>query len=58
MSFVSHDINHCIVGSEEGNIYTVQRLSNKSGIVDVYDAHFGPVTSVHCHPGDSFSNVF
>ncbi|XP_054164371.1 cytoplasmic dynein 1 intermediate chain 2-like isoform X2 [Oppia nitens] len=61
MSFPLGDYNNFIIGSEEGSVYTACRHGTKAGILDVFDGHQGPVTSVDCHSALSqidFSHLF
>ncbi len=61
MSFPLGDHNNFIIGSEEGAVYSACRHGTKAGILDVFDGHQGPVTSVDCHSAHSqidFSHLF
>ena len=61
MSFPLGDYNNFVIGSEEGSVYTACRHGTKVGILDVFDGHQGPVTSVDCHSAATqidFSHLF
>jgi len=61
LSFLHADVNNFVVGSEEGSVYTACRHGNRTGIVDVYEAHSAPVlgVSTHCTSGAvDFSHLF
>lgn len=61
MSFPLGDYNNFIIGSEEGSVYTACRHGSKAGILDAFEGHQGPVTSVNCHNAQSqidFSHLF
>ncbi|XP_023235090.1 cytoplasmic dynein 1 intermediate chain 1-like [Centruroides sculpturatus] len=49
ISFPTGDYNNFVVGSEEGILYAACRHGTKPGIVDVFEGHQGPVTSVNMH---------
>lgn len=49
ISFPSGDFNNFVVGSEEGILYSACRHGTKPGIMDVFEGHQGPVTSVNMH---------
>nr|CAG4644687.1 EOG090X03UT [Leptodora kindtii] len=55
------DINNFIVGSEEGTIYSACRHGPRSGIVDTYEGHQGPIRGLDCHNSHGpidFSHLF
>ncbi|XP_002156043.2 cytoplasmic dynein 1 intermediate chain 2 isoform X1 [Hydra vulgaris] len=60
-SFQPGDVNNFVVGSEDGSIYSAQRHGSKAGIVEQFDGHHGPVTSIDYNavPGPiDFSHLF
>lgn len=48
-SFMNGDSNNFVVGTEEGSVYTACRHGNKTGLLDSFEGHQGPVTGVHSH---------
>ncbi|XP_043218882.1 cytoplasmic dynein 1 intermediate chain-like isoform X3 [Amphibalanus amphitrite] len=61
LAFPQAEVNNFILGSEEGNLYTACRHGSRSGIQEVYEGHWGPVTGVSAHtaPGPlDFSHLF
>ncbi|GAA6102374.1 cytoplasmic dynein 1 intermediate chain 1 isoform X1 [Tachysurus ichikawai] len=61
MAFPADDVNNCVVGSEEGPVYSASRHGSKKGIKEIFKGHQGPVTGISCHnavgPID-FSHLF
>eukprot|EP00301_Raphidiophrys_heterophryoidea_P005564 c12324_g1_i1.p1 GENE.c12324_g1_i1~~c12324_g1_i1.p1 ORF type:complete len:646 (-),score=169.97 c12324_g1_i1:404-2341(-) len=49
-SFVDGDSNTCVVGSENGELFTVARMTYSDPVVATHSRHDGPVTGVSCHP--------
>ncbi|CAG0920489.1 unnamed protein product [Notodromas monacha] len=45
--------NYFLVGSEEGTLYSGCRHGSKTGILESYEGHHGPVTGLDPHPGSS-----
>lgn len=43
--------NYFLVGSEDGALYSGCRHGSKTGILDSYDGHHGPITGLDPHPG-------
>lgn len=62
MSFPMGDYNNFILGSQEGSVYSACRHGAKTGILDVFEGHHGPVTAVDFHNATStqadFSHLF
>lgn len=56
MSFVDENVNHFLVGSEDGRIYAGSRHGNESGISVAYEGHQGPITSISAHPINESAN--
>ncbi|OEH78660.1 dynein intermediate [Cyclospora cayetanensis] len=53
VSFAEAEVNDLCLGSEDGCIMTANIHGNKAGVMDVYEAHGGALTSLHFHPGPS-----
>ncbi|XP_054711896.1 cytoplasmic dynein 1 intermediate chain 2-like isoform X2 [Uloborus diversus] len=49
MAFPHDEFNNFVVGSEDGIVYSACRHGNKTGIVDVFESHQGPVTAISTH---------
>jgi len=47
--FPKQDVNNFIVGSEEGSVFTACRHGSKTGVLDSFDGHSGPVTGIGTH---------
>ncbi|UXI18717.1 calcium-responsive transactivator [Sarcoptes scabiei] len=62
MSFPQADYNNFILGSQESYVYSACRHGAKAGILDVFEGHQGPITSVDFHSAPStqvdFSHLF
>lgn len=62
LSFPPGDFNNFIVGSEEGNVYTACRHGTRTGIMDSFEGHQGPVTGIDCQGAQQgpvdFSHLF
>eukprot|EP01094_Clydonella_sp_ATCC50884_P003674 TRINITY_DN1279_c3_g1_i2.p1 TRINITY_DN1279_c3_g1~~TRINITY_DN1279_c3_g1_i2.p1 ORF type:complete len:435 (-),score=129.89 TRINITY_DN1279_c3_g1_i2:222-1526(-) len=43
-------VNRCVVGTEDGGVYSVVRHGSNQGISEKLEGHFGWVTGVHLHP--------
>nr|CAG4651719.1 EOG090X03UT [Triops cancriformis] len=55
------DISSFLLGSEEGNVYSVSRHSSRAGVVETYEGHTAPVTALNCHSSYGsidFSHLF
>ncbi|KAK2721255.1 cytoplasmic dynein 1 intermediate chain-like isoform X3 [Artemia franciscana] len=55
------DVNTFIVGSEDGSVYSACRHGSKSGVMELYDGHYGPVTGISSHGASGpldFSHLF
>jgi dynein intermediate chain len=56
-----NDSSTFIVGTEEGNVYTVNRFDRagvKAGLNDMYTGHYGCVTALTTHPKTEFQDLF
>lgn len=51
VSFAEAEVNDLCLGSEDGCLMTANIHGNKAGVMDVYEAHAGALTSLHFHPG-------
>ncbi|CDJ37717.1 dynein intermediate chain, putative [Eimeria tenella] len=51
VSFAEAEVNDLCLGSEDGCLMTANIHGNKAGVMDVYEAHGGALTSLHFHPG-------
>ncbi|XP_015918252.1 cytoplasmic dynein 1 intermediate chain 2 isoform X2 [Parasteatoda tepidariorum] len=49
MAFPNDEFNNFVVGSEDGLVYSACRHGSKSGIVDSFESHQGPVTAISTH---------
>ncbi|XP_076337983.1 cytoplasmic dynein 1 intermediate chain 1-like isoform X2 [Tachypleus tridentatus] len=61
LSFPHGEFNNFVVGSEEGSVYTACRHGSKAGVMDMFEAHQGPVTGVDAHRAQGnidFSHLF
>ncbi|KAF5304244.1 hypothetical protein FQA39_LY09771 [Lamprigera yunnana] len=61
LDFPHSDVNNFVVGSEEGAAYSACRHGAKTGIVDTYDGHQGPITGISVNAvqgGIDFSHLF
>lgn len=61
MDFPTVDVNHYVLGSEEGTVYSASRHGSKAGICEMFEAHQGPVTGISCHSAVGsvdFSHLF
>eukprot|EP00300_Choanocystis_sp_HF-7_P026782 c3070_g1_i1.p1 GENE.c3070_g1_i1~~c3070_g1_i1.p1 ORF type:complete len:631 (+),score=161.88 c3070_g1_i1:68-1960(+) len=48
MAFVEGDVTSCVVGGEDGQIFSISRNTGQSE--DVFKYHDAPVSGVHIHP--------
>ncbi|VDP80528.1 unnamed protein product [Echinostoma caproni] len=61
MCFLHHDVDHFLVGSEDGRVYTGSRHENKAGVTESFEGHQAYVTSVSAHTTEGpvdFSHLF
>ncbi|XP_017886811.1 cytoplasmic dynein 1 intermediate chain-like isoform X20 [Ceratina calcarata] len=61
LAFPHGDVNNFVVGSEEGNVYSACRHGTKTGVLETYEGHQGPVTGISTHAvqgGIDFSHLF
>eukprot|EP00357_Protocruzia_adherens_P032167 CAMPEP_0115015212 /NCGR_PEP_ID=MMETSP0216-20121206/26607_1 /TAXON_ID=223996 /ORGANISM="Protocruzia adherens, Strain Boccale" /LENGTH=612 /DNA_ID=CAMNT_0002385235 /DNA_START=118 /DNA_END=1953 /DNA_ORIENTATION=+ len=63
ITFPEGETNIFFVGSEEGAIHKSQIHGSKASqgmetISETYEGHFGPVTSLHCHPTTEGHQVY
>lgn len=61
LAFPHGDVNNFVVGSEEGNVYSACRHGTKTGVLETYEGHQGPVTGISAHAvqgGIDFSHLF
>ncbi|XP_055342973.1 cytoplasmic dynein 1 intermediate chain 2-like isoform X2 [Paramacrobiotus metropolitanus] len=61
LSFPPGNHNNFLAGAEEGAVYAGCRHGSKSGIVESYENHYGPVTSASFHPkqdSPDFAHLF
>lgn len=61
MSFPHDEVNNFVLGSEDGYVYSASRHGNRSGILENYEKHLGPVTGISTHQNPSsseFSHLF
>ena len=62
MSFPVGEANNFVLGSEEGAVYSACRHGTKAGIIDCWEGHQAPVSSVDFHPQAhqqvAFSHLF
>ena len=61
MAFPINEVNHFIIGSEDGQAYFGSRHGNIAGIQNDYEGHFGPITGLSCHNVNNsidFSSLF
>lgn len=49
-SFPAGDVNEFLIGSEEGAVFLGHRHGSRPGLSERFQGHFGPITSVDCHP--------
>lgn len=49
MAFPNEEFNNFVVGGEDGIVYSACRHGSKSGIIDAFENHQGPVTAVSTH---------
>ncbi|KAG8192655.1 hypothetical protein JTE90_009685 [Oedothorax gibbosus] len=49
MAFPNDEFNNFVVGSEDGIVYSACRHGTKSGIVDAFESHQGPITAISTH---------
>jgi len=53
LSFPENETNVLYVGAEDGSVWQVHILGQKSGITESYEGHEGPVTGIDMHPRQS-----
>ncbi|XP_022254640.1 cytoplasmic dynein 1 intermediate chain 2-like isoform X18 [Limulus polyphemus] len=61
LSFPYGEFNNFVVGSEEGSVYTACRHGSKAGVMEMFEAHQGPVTGIDTHRAQGhidFSHLF
>ncbi|CAL7951315.1 cytoplasmic dynein 1 intermediate chain short wing isoform X37 [Xylocopa sonorina] len=61
LTFPHGDVNNFVVGSEEGTVYSACRHGTKTGVLETYEGHQGPVTGISAHAvqgGIDFSHLF
>lgn len=58
LSFPEDEINHFVVGGEDGIVGLGTRHGSKNGIQESLTGHFGPVTAVHCHSNSGNNRDF
>lgn len=61
LAFPHGDVNHFVTGSEDGTVYGACRHGAKAGVVETFEGHQGPVTSISTHAiqdGIDFSHLF
>ncbi|KAF8763540.1 Cytoplasmic dynein 1 intermediate chain 2 like protein [Argiope bruennichi] len=49
MAFPNDEFNNFVVGSEDGIVYSACRHDSKSGIVESFESHQGPITAISTH---------
>ncbi|GFS50601.1 cytoplasmic dynein 1 intermediate chain 1 [Trichonephila inaurata madagascariensis] len=49
MAFPNDEYNNFVVGSEDGIVYSACRHDSKSGIVESFESHQGPITAISTH---------
>lgn len=61
MSFLQDEINNFVLGSEDGYVHSASRHGNRSGIIETYEKHLGPVTGISTHQSQvssDYSHLF
>ncbi|XP_070506188.1 cytoplasmic dynein 1 intermediate chain isoform X1 [Chironomus tepperi] len=61
MSFLQDEINNFVLGSEDGYVHSASRHGNRSGIIETYEKHLGPVTGISTHQNQvssDYSHLF
>jgi dynein intermediate chain, cytosolic len=53
MSFLQDEVNNLVLGSEDGNVHSASRHGNRSGLIETYERHLGPVTGISTHQNQS-----
>lgn len=49
MDFSLNDVNRFVIGSQECLAYQAVRHGSKPGVVNLFEGHAGPITSISCH---------
>ncbi|GIY50469.1 cytoplasmic dynein 1 intermediate chain [Caerostris extrusa] len=49
MAFPNDEFNNFVVGSEDGIVYSACRHDSKSGIIESFESHQGPITAISTH---------